>query len=121
MDRQYCQVIPLHSVRLTPCSSRYQLWHPPVFHTVVDRSDCSFSLNRSWAARVGASDVARVRDMARFFGDVDDLYGGGHARSAVAAYLVDDVVPLLRAASGPTRPDLFSAAAGVSRNCSVTM
>ncbi|ONH32959.1 hypothetical protein BL253_03710 [Pseudofrankia asymbiotica] len=64
--------------------------------------------------RVGAGDVARVRAMAQFFGDVDDLYGGGHARSAVAAYLVDDIVPLLRAASGPARPDLFSAAAEVA-------
>src|SRR6516165_8474436 len=30
---QYCQVIPLHRARLTPCSSRYQLRQPPVFHT----------------------------------------------------------------------------------------
>src|ERR1700730_550464 len=41
---QYCHVIPLHSVRFTPCSSRYQLRQPPVFHTVPANSPCNSSL-----------------------------------------------------------------------------
>ncbi len=66
------------------------------------------------SVRVGPADVARIRAMAQVFGDVDDLYGGGHARSAVAAYLVHDVAPLLHVASGQIRPDLFAAAAEVT-------
>ncbi|MEX5635721.1 hypothetical protein [Parafrankia sp. FMc2] len=64
--------------------------------------------------RVGPADVTRVRAMAAYFGQIDDLFGGGHARSAVAAYLVNDVAPLLQGASGPTRADLFTAAAEVT-------
>src|SRR3954454_12241960 len=41
---QYCHVIPLHSVRFTPCSSRYQLRQPPVFHTVPANAPCNSSL-----------------------------------------------------------------------------
>ncbi len=65
-------------------------------------------------SRVGSGDVARVRAMAACFGDIDDLYGGGHARTAVAAYLVHDITPLLHAAAGPVRQDLFAAAAEVA-------
>src|SRR4029450_3572608 len=56
--RQYCHVIPLHRVRLTPCSSRSQLRQPPVFHTEPARSRCSSSLYRCWAAALGASACA---------------------------------------------------------------
>ena len=55
---QYSEAKPDQSERLTPCSSIYQLRQPPVFHTVVDRSCCSSSLNRSCAARVGATACA---------------------------------------------------------------
>src|SRR5829696_8486568 len=55
---QYSDARPDHKDRLTPCSSRYQLWQPPVCHTVVDRSSCNSSLNRSCAERVGASAAA---------------------------------------------------------------
>src|SRR6476620_10304051 len=44
---QYCHVIPLHSVRLTPCSSIYQLRQPPVLQTVPARSPCNSSLYAS--------------------------------------------------------------------------
>ncbi|MEU4833926.1 hypothetical protein [Streptosporangium sp. NPDC023615] len=63
------------------------------------------------ARRGGAGDAARIRDTARRFGDLDDLYGGGHARHAVAAYLVHDVAPLLQGTAGRARPNLFRAAA----------
>jgi hypothetical protein len=33
----------------------------------------------------GASDVARIRQMGDYFNQMDDLYGGGHARTVVAA------------------------------------
>ncbi|MFS1304951.1 hypothetical protein [Streptosporangium longisporum] len=66
---------------------------------------------RASARRGGAGDVERIRETARRFGDLDDLYGGGHARHAVAAYLVHDVAPLLHGTTGRARPDLFRAAA----------
>lgn len=61
--------------------------------------------------RGGAADVGRIRSTTRAFADLDDQYGGGHARPAVAAYLVRDVTPLLHGTSGRARPDLFRAAA----------
>lgn len=68
-------------------------------------------LARSGRARsAGPDDVNRIRDTTRRFADIDDMYGGGHARSAIAAYLVADVAPLLRGATGASRPDLFRAA-----------
>jgi len=68
-------------------------------------------LSRSGSTRRGRpGDVARIRETTRRFCDIDDLYGGGHARSAVAAYLVNDVAPLLRGTTGRSRPNLFRAA-----------
>jgi hypothetical protein len=68
-------------------------------------------LSRSGSTRRGGpGDVARIRETTRRFCDIDDLYGGGHARSAVAAYLVNDVAPLLRGTTGRARPNLFRAA-----------
>ncbi|MFB4280546.1 hypothetical protein ACBJ59_35015 [Nonomuraea sp. MTCD27] len=66
------------------------------------------------AGRVGAGDVARIRAATASFADLDDQYGGGHARVAVAAYLSREVTPLLHDATGRTRPDLFTAAAELS-------
>ena len=61
--------------------------------------------------RAGACDVRRVREMTERFAVADDLYGGGHARTAVAAYLTQEVTPLLYGSSGSARPALFRAAA----------
>ncbi|WP_242454758.1 hypothetical protein [Bailinhaonella thermotolerans] len=60
--------------------------------------------------RGGSADVERVRASTRVFADLDDLYGGGHARAAVAAYLVSEVVPLLRGTRGRAQPQMFVAA-----------
>lgn len=70
-----------------------------------------FILSRQGRARrAGPGDVARIRRTTRQFADLDDLYGGGHARAAVAAYINADVAPLLQGTTGTTRPDLFRAA-----------
>lgn len=61
--------------------------------------------------RAGAGDVERIRATTRQFSDLDDRFGGGHARTAVAAYMSADVVPLLHGTTGRCRPDLFHAAA----------
>ncbi|QEU89794.1 hypothetical protein [Streptomyces kanamyceticus] len=47
---------------------------------------------------VGSTEVATVRDAVRAFASGLDRHGGGHARSALCAYLADDVVPWLRRA-----------------------
>lgn len=49
--------------------------------------------------------------MTTIFSELDDRFGGVHARTPVAAYLTGHVVPLLRHASPRSRPALFSAAA----------
>jgi len=61
--------------------------------------------------RAGRSEVERIQATTKVFGDLDDQYGGGHARSAAAAYLTHEVVPLLHGSSGRARPSLFVAAA----------
>lgn len=63
------------------------------------------------ARRAGLSDVARIREMGDRFQEMDDLYGGGHGRATVAAYLVQEAAPLLRGTAGKARPALFTAAA----------
>lgn len=61
------------------------------------------------------ADIARLRDAAGHLADLDDHYGGGSGRTAVAAYLTHEVSPLLRGTtSGPLRPDLFAAAARIA-------
>jgi hypothetical protein len=55
--------------------------------------------------------VERIRRTGKAFADLDDLYGGGHAHCALAAYLTQDVAPLLRGTTGKARPSLFTAAA----------
>jgi len=63
------------------------------------------------ARSAGPSDIARIRQMCDYFQEMDDLYGGGHGRTTVAAYLVHEVTPLLRGTSGQARPALFTTAA----------
>ncbi|KWW98455.1 hypothetical protein LI90_75 [Carbonactinospora thermoautotrophica] len=54
------------------------------------------NLARVGGVRVGMAEVKAVTAMTEFFAKMDDQYGGGHARSAVAAYLADDVAAYLR-------------------------
>jgi hypothetical protein len=68
---------------------------------------------RTRQARAGAAEVAVVRQVTRAFGAADEMLGGGHGLSAVAAYLTDTAVPLLSArfASEHGRREAFAAAA----------
>jgi transcriptional regulator with XRE-family HTH domain/tetratricopeptide (TPR) repeat protein len=45
---------------------------------------------------VGMTDVQIIREMAQTFRQLDNRFGGGHARSALTNYLACDVSPLLR-------------------------
>lgn len=58
-----------------------------------------FGAKRSASAAmraVGMTDVQIIREMTQTFRNLDNRFGGGHARSAVTSYLASDVLPLLR-------------------------
>ena len=78
--------------------------HEPVARLLRARAD---------QGRAGAAEVAVVREVTRAFGVADEVLGGGHGLSAVAAYLADTAVPLLSArfTSEHSRRDAFGAAA----------
>jgi hypothetical protein len=62
--------------------------------------------------RVGASDVAILHTSTAMFSQLDDQFGGEHARRAVAQFIRSDIVPMLRGRyTDATRRALFSAAA----------
>ncbi|MEU0742692.1 hypothetical protein [Streptomyces sp. NPDC006134] len=51
---------------------------------------------RGEGVRVGLGDVAAVKTTADMFAQLDDRFGGDHARHSLIQYLNNDVVPLLR-------------------------
>ncbi|WP_406346281.1 tetratricopeptide repeat protein [Streptomyces sp. NBC_01547] len=64
-------------------------------------------------SRVGAEEVAVVRQLTETFRSADEMLGGGHGLLTVTAYLTDTVVPMLTARfpSETVRRDAFAAAA----------
>ncbi|GAA3854028.1 hypothetical protein GCM10022243_19500 [Saccharothrix violaceirubra] len=62
---------------------------------------------------VELADVDMLRAMTRMFRELDNRFGGGHARSTVGQYLVGEVVPMLRAGRfrDGVRRELFGAVA----------
>ncbi len=50
---------------------------------------------RKGSARVGLADVAMVKSTSGMFAQLDDRFGGDHARHSVVQYLSRDVAPLL--------------------------
>jgi hypothetical protein len=64
--------------------------------------------------RVGAGDIARVREMTSQFAQADSLFGGAEALPSLGAYITQVVVPMLRARSGNRAPDLFTAASDLA-------
>jgi tetratricopeptide (TPR) repeat protein len=67
---------------------------------------------RTGTARVGAEEVAVVRQITKAFGAADEVLGGGHGLSTAAAYLADTATPMLsgRFVNDETRRDAFGAA-----------
>src|SRR5258708_6718643 len=62
--------------------------------------------------RVGSSDVERIGTTTNLFAQLDNRFGGGHARHALIQFLAGDVEPLLRGRyRDKAGADLFSAAA----------
>ncbi|MCM2388991.1 hypothetical protein [Streptomyces albipurpureus] len=67
------------------------------------------------ASRIGAGDVATVRAITDRIADILDELGGGLARPMAAAFLVNTVLPYLRAsASEKDRADMLSAASDLT-------
>jgi hypothetical protein len=68
---------------------------------------------RTGHVRAGSEEVTVVRQVTRAFSSADEVLGGGHGLSSVAAYFTDAVVPLLsgRFAIDKSRGDAFAAAA----------
>jgi hypothetical protein len=70
------------------------------------------------APPAGAALVEAAGRVARFFAEADAAFGGGHARSALAAYLASDIAPRLRAtASSTPHRELAAAAAELTYLC----
>ncbi|MET9675018.1 helix-turn-helix transcriptional regulator [Streptomyces sp. NPDC006482] len=66
--------------------------------------------NRAGAVRVGAGEVAAIRQMTKGLGDAAAELGGGHARHLAVRYLVQDVGPWLNGNfTEKTGRDLFAA------------
>ncbi|MFJ3864338.1 hypothetical protein [Streptomyces nigra] len=51
---------------------------------------------RTEGLRVGLGDVAAIKTTADMFAQLDDQFGGDHARHSVIQYLNNDVTPMLR-------------------------
>jgi len=74
---------------------------------------CTQSISPTATRTVGMTDVQVIREMTQTFRNLDNRYGGGHARSVVTNYLVSDVLPLLREGRyrDGVRHELFTAVA----------
>lgn len=66
---------------------------------------------------VGPADVETLRAMTRTFRQLDNRFGGGHARATVSQYLVSEAVPLLRGGRfrDGVRRELFGAVAEMNQ------
>lgn len=74
---------------------------------LADRAD-------RWTWDAGSSDsyeVAQVRTMIQGFRQLDNRFGGGHSKADMYAYMKMFVEPKLNRASGPSKSELFLAAA----------
>ncbi|MFC7387506.1 hypothetical protein [Sphaerisporangium rhizosphaerae] len=71
----------------------------------------------SGVRKVGAHDIAAIREVTRSFGELDNRFGGGRVRPAVVRYLDSAVAPLLKDGvyGEATGRALASAAAEVTR------
>ncbi|MBQ0853403.1 hypothetical protein J8N05_35135 [Streptomyces sp. BH-SS-21] len=58
--------------------------------------DPAIPRQRKDGIRVGLGDVAAIKTTADMFAELDDRFGGDHARHAAIQYLSTEVVPLLR-------------------------
>lgn len=60
-------------------------------------------------------DITHIWGMTRSLFLTATRHGGGRGRSALSAYLLNEIVPHLRATTGPTRPKLLHATSHLAR------
>jgi hypothetical protein len=91
-------------------------WLGPVLPWLITRPEPG-PTSRVGAGRcVGLADVEAVKVTTAAFMRMDFQYGGGHARTALAQYFADEVLPLLDGKyAHATGAALFSAAADVAQ------
>lgn len=89
-------------------------WTQPMLLWMLARPDAEKGHSGN-GQHVGMGDVAAVKQTTRMFLGLDFQFGGGHARSALAQYFANDVVPLLRGTySAEVGTELYGAAAEVA-------
>jgi transcriptional regulator with XRE-family HTH domain len=90
------------------------LWNAAALAWLVGEPDEQLSGTDSGRA-VGQSDVARVRASTALFGDLDNRFGGAHARRSLIHFLDRDAVALLAGRyAEQTGRELFAAVARAS-------
>ncbi|MFF7689699.1 hypothetical protein ACFZB6_26580 [Streptomyces syringium] len=83
----------------------------PVFSASAHATEASPVTPGKQTVRIGAGQVEAVRKMTDKIADILDELGGAHARPMAAAFLVNTVVPWLRAeASGTVKKDMWATA-----------
>jgi transcriptional regulator with XRE-family HTH domain len=98
--------VPLLRARLDPIA-----WSDASLRWLIDRGRQQDS-EIAHGIRVGMSDVDRFRTTAKLFTQLDDRFGGGHARQALIQYLSTDAERLLHGRfSDNVGSALFSATA----------
>ena len=99
--------------RLTEQAVMPDAWTQPMLLWMLARPEVS--RGHSGGQHVGLGDVEAVRQTTRMFLGLDFRYGGGHARSALAQYFAQDVMPLLNGSYvADVGTQLYSAAAEVA-------
>ncbi|WP_329399505.1 hypothetical protein [Streptomyces melanogenes] len=83
----------------------------PLFSETAHAAEATPVSPGKQTVRIGAGQVESVRRMTDKIADILDELGGGHARPMAAAFLVNTVVPWLRAeATDAVRKDMWAAA-----------
>ncbi|MEV5505556.1 hypothetical protein [Streptomyces orinoci] len=71
-------------------------WHEASLYWLVASHPCPPPVAMSSSPRVGLADVATVKATTDVFAQLDDRFGGNHARQSLVQYLSRDVAPLLK-------------------------
>jgi hypothetical protein len=87
-------------------------WNAASLRWLVDLGS-SYSTPASTGPRIGNSDIERFRTTVDMFAQLDNRFGGGHARQALTQYLATDAKRMLRGrfSDETTRQALFSSVA----------
>ncbi|RBM16847.1 hypothetical protein DEH69_16060 [Streptomyces sp. PT12] len=70
-------------------------WHEASVTWLVAPDPAPLAAERGSGLRVGLADVAAIKTTTDLFSQLDDRFGGDHARHSVIQYLSRDVAPLL--------------------------